>query len=356
MLRLQSLYFSIGLILLAVACTSNPETVNVLPTLVAFPTLTITPTPSATFTPSDTPLPTVTHTATATLTQTSTLTLTPSQTFTPLPTLTPTATFTVTPSPTQTVTLTALPTLTAQAPLINLFESTTIQTGNAEPIILRWEADADRALLTVIDATDTVIQTHNIETVGTFSTTTPVAGNTVTYRLEVQRDGLMARSLISVDMRQPCLVEWFFSPVPPNGGCPLSPANQTSVLLQQFESGFMFNLTVNGQGRTCGVQYSGNLYSCFPTQGYNGTLIVTPQAGRFEPDPLFRHVFYNELAFGGFWYNVIGFGTQNSLSISTQTQVGSGDGRLYLRLPLGVYSFDNGLAARNAPLVRIDAR
>lgn len=360
MVKLQSIGLGFILLILVSACTPQAESVSELPTLAQFPTETETAIPSETPIASDTATSTSTATETPTTTHTPTETHTPTTTstasLTPLPSATVTASQTFTPTPTDTpeASSTPIPTRTPDAPVIETFEANTTTAANGAPITLRWVAQADATLLEVLDSNGNIIQAQDVSVIGTFSSNTPSTGSVVTYRLIAIRGTQEVRAVVSIDMAANCPNPWYFSTPPSSAGCPLAPVQAVQVTFQQFNSGFMFRTIISGNDRTCGVQTDRNLYSCYESQPYNGTPPATPMPDRFEPDPLLAHSFYNNLATGGFWYDIIGFGTQTATTVNAQQQVGTDDGRLYLQLPNGIYAFDSSLNSQGAAVSRVN--
>ncbi|MGJ3237433.1 MAG: hypothetical protein ACFE0Q_01880 [Anaerolineae bacterium] len=359
MTRFTFLCLTLALVMMVTACRPQATAVGELPTLVAFPTDTETPlpsdTPEVTATETATATETPTETSTPTATFTATATFIPSATWTRPPSATPTntQTFTPTPSPTPEATLTPIPTRTPNTPMIENFQSNRINANNGDPITLRWVVQAESARLEVINSTGTVTEAFDVNLVGSYSSNTPTTGNVVTYRLTAIRGVEEVRSIITVDMESPCLTAWYF-PNPPSGtGCAASPVETVQVFFQEFERGFMFRTDVNGQARVCGVQFDRNLYSCFSYQAYTGTPTVTPPTGFLVPDALVAHTFYNNLATGGFWYDVIGWGTGTGSTISVQRQV-SDSGRAYYQFPNGIYPFDQTLTSAGSATARIN--
>ena len=349
MVTLRSVCLTLISLIIFTAC--QPEVIEVgdLPTLVQFPTVTQTLIPSNTPTVTQTYTPSPTHTETATPTNTATAT------FTPLPSATPTNTLTFTPSPTNTpeASVTPLPTRTPDTPVIETFQSTTANTNNGSPITLRWVADADSAILDVIDSTGTIVQQSSVDLVGTFSTNTPATGNVVTYRLTATRGGTEIRSIVTVDMEPDCLITWFFVDSPSVTDCAASEVQSVQITFQDFQLGFMFRATIGGQGRVCGVQDNRNLYSCYSSLNYSGVPSVTPPPGQFVPSPDLADTFYNNLATGGFWYDIIGFGNDAGSTITVQQQIGR-NGQVYYQFPTGIYSFDSTLTSIGALAGRVN--
>ena len=354
MVKLKSLCTGITLLFLITACQLTATQQAALPTLVEFPTATDTPVASDTPDVTDTATPTDTATTTLTPTNTPTSTLTPTATWTHPPSATPTATqtFTPSPSPTPEATITPIPTRTSDAPVIENFTSNTSSTNNSSPVTLRWIVRADSARLEVLDSAGNVLNQFDVDLIGTYSTNTPATGNVVTYRLTAIRNTQEVRSIITVDMAQSCTNSWYFANPPSVAGCPIAPAQPVTVFFQQFERGFMFRANVGGSSRTCGVQFDRNVYSCYDSQVYAGVPPSSPPAGQFQPDTLVAHTYWNNLATGGFWNGIIGWGIEAGTTVSPLTQIGA-DGRTYYQFPNGIYSFDSGLTLAGSPTSRI---
>jgi len=355
MVKLKSLCIGLALILLSTACLQQTETAA-LPTLVEFPTETETPIPSDTpdvtdtATPSNTPTATETHTPTATPTETNT----PTATWTRLPSATPTSTqtFTPSPSPTETATLTPIATRTPDTPVIETFQSSVTNANNGDPVILRWVVRADSARLEVIDANGNITSQFDVNLIGTYSTTIPATGNVVTYRLTAIRGSQEVRSIVTVDMTQNCTINWYFPNPPTTARCPTGIEQSSPVIVQRFEDGFMFRAMANNQSRVCGVQFDRNLYTCYDAQNYTGTPSVTPPTGLFVPDTQLAHTFYDNLATGGFWYDVIGWGTATGSTVNTRYQDGE-DNKRYYEFSDGIYAFDLNLSGIGVPVTAI---
>lgn len=343
MVTLRSLCLALIVLIIMTACQPEVIEVGEVPTLVEFPTVTQTLIPSETPTVTQTYTPSPTHTTTLTPTSTATAT------FTPLPSATATNTQTFTPSPTNTpeATITPIATRTPDLPVIETFQSTTANTDNGAAITLRWVVNADSAVLDVIDSTGTIIQQSNVDLVGILSTNTPATGNVVTYRLTATRSGNEVRSIVTVDMEADCFTTWFFANPPSDIGCATSEPEIVQITYQDFQLGFMFRTNINGQSRVCGVQDNRNFYSCYPSLAYVDTPTVSPPPNQFVPNPDLAESFYNNLATGGFWYDVIGFGTDAGSTMSVQRQT-SRNGQVYYQLPNGIYSFDSSLTSIGA--------
>jgi hypothetical protein len=355
MVKLQT-YIVLLLLITLSACQMASGETGELPTQVQFPTATNTLTPSATFT--------ATNTATATATATNTATFTPTLTFTP--SNTPTATNTRPPSATPTVTLTytptvtntplasptAIPTRTPETPVIEIFQASDVSVAPGEPFTLRWVAQADTLILETLQ-NGVVIQSQNVALIGTYSTNAPSTNGQIIYRLVASRGGLETRSTITIEVGQACSFVWFFQNPPQSAGCPLGLSTPTQLTFQQFERGFMFRVAINGQNRTCGVQVTAGVYSCFLSQAYTLTPSITPPSGKFAPAPEVAYSFYNDLATGGFWVDQIGWGLNAGATSNTNYQLGS-NGRIYIQLPNGLYSFDSGLNYQGGTFERIN--
>ncbi len=354
MVKLKSLIPGITLLFLITACQLTATQQAALPTLVEFPTETDTAIPSDTPDATDTPTPTDTPLPTLTPTNSPTPTSTPTATWTRPPSATPTATQTFTPTstPTPAASITPIPTRTSDAPVIENFTSNTSSTNNSSPIILRWIVRAESARIEVVDSSGNLLNQFDVDLIGTYSTNTPATGNVVTYRLIASRNTQEVRSIITVDMAQNCITSWYFSNPPAVAGCPISPAQPAQVFFQQFERGFMFQANVGGTSHSCGVQFDRNVYSCYASQPFTGTAPSNPPAGQFQPDSVLAHTYWNNLATGGFWNIVIGWGIDAGSNITPMAQIGS-DGRTYYQFPNGIYSFDSGLTLVGAPTTGI---
>lgn len=181
------------------------------------------------------------------------------------------------------------------------------------------------------------------------SLTVPGGDTRVVYRLVASRGG--QETSLSVAIAVTCPTPWFFPNAPAALGCPAGPASSTAGAYQPFERGWMIRLQLgSGQDRVCGIQNDRQRYSCFAFVPYTGTPAVTPPAGLFPPGADFQEVFYDKLAIGGFWYDIIGWGTTSVSNAPLTTQRDS-QGRIYVQTPLGIYRFDSGLT--NGPVERI---
>lgn len=355
MVKLRSLFLFSVLIVFASACQVNQGQSQALPTLVAFPTAT------ATDTPTETPAVTATFTATPTApaTFTPTPTFTATLTFTPTLTRTPRATATVTRTPTQTLTptpaatITPIPTRTPNLPVIEVFDSNATTVPPGGPITLRWSVDGDAARLETLDQQGNILNVLPVDLTGTYTTNVPTTGVLVIYRLVATRSNEEIRSVISVQIGKQCTTtNWFFSDPIIQLGCPTAPPLQLPLTFQQFQSGYMFRVLLNSQERICAMQLNLKVYSCYSNQVYVGPPPATPPTGFVVPDINFQYVFYNTLATGGFWYDVIGWGTSNSSTSGAQAQVGD-DNKIYIQLPIGVYAFDSSLSSQNTAYVQV---
>ena len=354
MVKLQTFLVLLLLITLT-ACQAATEQ-GELPTLVSFPTATETLTPSVTFTPTNTATATATATNTATFTPTATFTAsnTPTATLTRPPSATPTVTLTYTPTTTNTplASPTAIPTRTPDVPVIELFQANDVSLLPGDPFILRWVVQADSVILETLQ-NGAVIQTQNVALVGTFSTNAPSTSGQIIYRLVASRAGQETRSTITIEVGAACSFAWFFANPPASAGCPLGLATPTQITFQQFERGFMFRAGINGQNRVCGVQVTAAVYSCYTYQPFTSTPPSTPPSGLFAPTTEVAYSFYNDLATGGFWKDQIGWGLNAGATSNGNYQLGS-NGRIYIQLPNGLYSFDSGLNYLGGTFERIN--
>jgi hypothetical protein len=344
-----------GFALLAGACTATPEPTFVLPTVAQLPSVTRTSPPTATDTLTPTPSPTATFTSTATDTPTERPTLTPSRTVTPsrtpTPTITPSPTLTPTVTATATIEPTIAPTLedTPTLPVIVNFmaNQTTVPAGGT--VVLRWDATGDRARLDTVSETGNVAASIDVPLTGTMNMITPTNGSFVTYRLVVSAGALASQQTVVVSVQ--CPIPWFFGIAPAGFGCPQASAfSSPNSAFQPFQNGQMFRVTVNSLDRVCGIQNDRNMYTCIDFQAFVGAPPATPVPGTQPPGPTFAHAYYNTLAVGGFWFDIIGWGTQAENNAPVTVQLDAAN-RIIISLPTGIYRFDNQL--RSGPVEKI---
>lgn len=336
----------LALVVLTAACAENTSQVADLPTLAVLPSPTASNTPSPTPEITATPTTTATETPTATATETATATATITATLTPsaLP-ASPTSTMTATPTATSTVA--ASP--TANQPVILSFNASSANVTPNQPITLTWEASADSARIERLNQAGTVVDSITVPPSGSSTLTVPGGEPTVIYRLTAIRAGFETSLSLTVAVAVSCQTPWFFPNPPANLGCPSGAASSVPGAYQSFQNGFIFRIQYNGLDRVCGVQNQPARYTCVPYLVYSGTPAITPPAGTLPPGPDFQELFYNRLAIGGPWYDVIGWGTSTMTSSSLTVQPGP-NGGIYVNLPAGIYRFDaaltNGLLER----------
>lgn len=337
MARWQRVFWVMIILSLLAACTPQDDN-RVLPTEIIIPTVTPSNTPTPTITPSLTPTPTVTPSITPTNTLTPTLTATPTATRTP--TATPTNSLTPTPTHTATATLTPTP----LDPQIIRFTADKTSVQNGQQVKLSWNTVADTAKIERIQVSDGIIlESINVPTTGEATFTINTSETRAIYRLVAIRVGLETSLSVSIDVIPSCPANWVFA-VPAGTPCAASAAQAAAGVFQNFQNGYMFRIQLPAANKVCGVQLDRNLYSCSSFVAYTGTPPVTPPAGFQAPGTDLQEVFYNQLAIGGPWYNVIGWGTSlaTTSSFNTQTDV---NGALYIQLPTGIFRFDSQLTA-----------
>ena len=115
----------------------------------------------------------------------------------------------------------------------------------------------------------------------------------------------------------------------------------------------MFRVTINSLDRVCGIQNDRNLYTCVNYQAYSGTPPppATPVPGTQPPGPTFAHTYYTTLAVGGFWFNIIGWGTQAENNAPLTVQLDASN-RFVISLPTGIYRFDSQLSTGPVEKIR----
>lgn len=346
MLRLLSFLFALFLL---GACAETAEE-EALPTLAQLPTITASFTPTETHTP--TPTFTFTPTATFTHTPTATNTATPTATFTATHTPPPTATFTstVTPLPTATATPTQTFTPTATAtpsqPVIVTFLSNVSSSAPNGSVTFRWETQADSAVLERLNLSGTPIESTSVPIIGSSTVIVPnVSESQVIYRLTATRGTNNTSLSLPITLTQPsCAISWFFANPPASLGCPNAFSQSYPAVYQTFQNGYFFRIQIGALDKVCGIQNNLNLYNCTTYAAYTGTPPSTPPLGTVVPDAVFASMFYNQLAIGGFWYAVIGWGTGGASTAPMIAQTDS-NGRIVIQLPIGIYRFDASLTS-----------
>lgn len=243
-----------------------------LPTIFELPTLTPTNTPTETLTPTITPTPTPTATATTTPTSTATHTATNTATATATvtPSVTPTETLipaTLTPTPTPTFTPLPLPTATPtpNAPQITSFTASTTTAPGNTPITLTWATlNADSAIIEQLSVNNQVMTSFPVPVTGSQQVTLPSSGTQVIYRLTAFRgQAATSRSIpITITVTLTCVNNWFFGNtlVPDGTGCPSGPQSIEAGSIQQFERGFMLNITYQSQNLVFGFVNTNSRY------------------------------------------------------------------------------------------------
>ena len=344
-------FYVAGVLLLLWGLTAcSPADDEVLPTLAAFPTntsvamaATTTPIPTVTAAPTDTPTVTPLPQASDTPAPTSPPTNTPppSATFTPVLTSTPTSTNTPAATPTTT------------QPIINVFQANKqLAPPGDTNLRLRWQADADEGFLERIDANGNVATSFPVEPQGASQVDVPqTPGAVLTWRLVMRRGENQTSRTLSIRIEEPqpdCAIEWFFSAAATTP-CPRSAPETASIEYQPFQNGFMFRIQVSGMDRVCAVQQDRNLYSCYAYTPYAGTPPASPPPELQAPGSSFQAVYYDQLAIGGLWYNIIGWGTAATTSTNASAQY-STDGGAYVQLPNGIYRFDDTFSRQQEPV------
>lgn len=314
----------------------------------ALPTLAILPSPTDTLTPTNTPVETWTPTPTETETPTPSPTSSPTHTptFTPTNTVpaSPTSTNTVAPTATPTATLTPTEIVVVPAPVIRSLSTNRQTAVPGEAIIVRWEAEADAARLETLNAGGTLLSSEPVTLLGTSNQIVPGGVTAVIYRLVAIRGDNEVTQSVSVTVGQACEIPYFFGTAPSDAGCSPSGAVQAQGVYQTFERGVMFRITYDGMDKVCGIQNDRRRYSCFNYRPYTGTPPAQPPAGLQPPATDLQDVFYNQLAIGGFWYDVIGWGV-SAPSTSPLTVQRDSSRRIYIQLPIGVHRFDPDLTS-----------
>lgn len=347
-MALQRRYLIMFALLVAVLAACAPESAEPLPTLAVLPTLEPSATPTETLTPTITPTATATDTPTLTPTptNTATATITPSPTNTALPTATPT--FTITPTFTATATSTATATATLSAtpntPSILSYQASADTAQPGQSITLTWNASADSARIERLNQAGNIVETFPVTPTGQAMFTIPGGERVVIFRLVAARGGSETSLSISISVQVVCNPPWFFANPPADIGCPTAAALGVPGTFQTFERGFMFRIQLPGVDKVCGIQNDRNRYACYNYAAYTGTPPATPPTGFQGPAVELQDAFYNQLAIGGFWYTIIGWGTTAPIPTTYSVQYDT-TGRIYISTPLGAYRFDGALTS-----------
>lgn len=384
---------ALALVSTLTACAGEGSEVGALPTIMELPTETETSTPTETELPTETAtetdLPTETPTSTATETSTPDATGTADavtaiaqttldaaaelelqQTETAIAVLNAgiqltqaileTANAAASANPPETGTATLAP----GAPRINLFEASQTTAAPGMAVTLRWDTVADVVRIERLNINGQVIQTFSVTPVGELPVTIPAnEGNTVTYRLTGIRGVQEVSSLLSITVSGDpvpvttpgtsgtpatgvtnCSINWFFGNefVPTEYGCPTVAATQVAGAFQPFERGLMIYLAYP-------PATIGNIYVLAndPTQPNRGSVTqyanswdntstfasygcaAAPPPGRYEPQQMFAWAYCTQLAPGGFWSTILGYGT-NLIDTSQRQIQFDASGALYV--------------------------
>lgn len=334
------------------ACVAQEADEGTLPTLAMLPSPTDTPEPTETV-PAWTPVPTETDIPTSTPQPTETATHTPTMTVTLRPTNTAvppaTATHTLTPPPTSTFTPIAVP--TSGQPVIIFFTASQSTASTGATVTLTWEAQATSARLETLNPAGALTNTISVPVIGSTNVVIPGGESSVIYRLVATVGTNQTSQALTINIATVCSVPFFFGTAPADAGCPPVGAVQAQGHYQRFERGVMFRVQFDGLDKICGIQNDRNRYACYNYAPYNGTPSSTPPSGFFPPAAEVANVFYNQLAIGGFWSDVIGWGTTAGANTPMNAQRDA-ERRIYLQLPIGVLRFDADL--NNGPVERIN--
>lgn len=209
---------------------------------------------------------------------------------------------------------------------------------------LLWRADADTARLERLNVQGVVIESFIVDPIGTLNVPLPNTAETVIYRFVAIRG--QNQDALSLPLELSCQFAWFFSEAPASLGCPSAPDSRARAAYQEFVDGFMLRLNWNGRDRVCGIQFDRDLYSCYDYEDYEETSVPATPPPDFEPPGEdFEYIFYEELAIGGRWRDVIGWARDDVDDDSLQVQPDE-QGRILVYIPgEGIYRFDANLTS-----------
>lgn len=342
-MRVQLTMISLIVLLILVACQSQPAEIVELPTLAVLPSLTPSDTP--TFTPTPSATPTLTPSITPSRTPTPTATLTPTLTASVTSSITPTNTLTATPtvSATPTATDTPIATNTPNAPQILSFgaSATTVQANSS--ITLSWNTISDTARIDQLNAQGVVTQTFSVVPSGTLPVLVPGSSQLVVYRLVAQRGGLEVTQSLPITVL--CATAWFFGNefAPPGAGCPTAVGAIGAGAFQPFERGYMIYINANNLNTIYGLQLQDSRFISYPN-GWDGSTTYscwgTVGSGFFAPQSMFAWVYCTTnppVALPGGWGAAVGLATANIDTGSRTIQYEDGTGSFYIDAPIGVF-------------------
>lgn len=210
---------------------------------------------------------------------------------------------------------------------------------------LRWEAVGDSATLELLNNVGGIITSTSVPLIGSTSVVLPTTGSQAIYRLTVVRGANATNLSLSIALQPLCTTAWFFTTTPPPAiGCPAAIAQSYIGSYQPFERGAFFRIVIGALDRVCGIQNDLQLYTCYAYTVYSGTPSVTPVPNTSAPAPEFAAAYYNNLAIGGTWTTVIGWGMTGANATPLNAQLGQNN-KLYIQLPLGIYEFDGTLTS-----------
>lgn len=335
--------------LVLVACGGGSDELSAeelarLPTIA--PSNTATSTPSDTPVPSRTPLPTNTPIPTSTpITPTATRTPspTPTSTGTPLPSSTPapTITLTFTPFPTSGPQVATMP--PSDVPRIVSFGADATSVPGGTGVTLSWQAQGASALIDQLDSAYNSVNTFDVPTSGQITVQVPDQGPQVTYQLVVTGlSGQEALQTLTIQVQSVCQTPWFFANPPDDAGCPTGPETVITGKSQQFQQGYMINLTLNGQDLVYGFNSVDNRYVAYNNQWdgtstYSDASCGSPGFGAQEPQDVFNWAFYNTLGTFGQWCNLetgIGWATLPfNANISFRVQLSDEGTTFFIDIP-----------------------
>jgi hypothetical protein len=260
------------------------------------------------------------------------------------------------------------------APRINVFQADPTSGAVGAAVTLRWDVVADVVRVERVNINGQVVETFSVTPVGQLPVTIPAnEGNAITYRLTGIRGVQEVSAVLTVSVTNGslpvgtpgtpgvpatpgtgtptgvtgCSVNWFFGNeiAPTAAGCPVGAAVQVAGAFQPFERGRMLYLAYPPQ--TIGSVYvlvddAGQTTQGSVTQYANGWdntstfasygCAPTPPSGLYEPQQMFAWAYCTQLAPGGFWTTVLGYGT-NLIDTSQRNVQFDASGAMYVDVP-----------------------
>jgi len=242
------------------------------------------------------------------------------------------------------LTFTPQATATSTEPSVTTFQSSVTSGAPLTQVTFRWQVEGDSARLERLNIAGAIQENIPVELLGALTLTLPNNGEAqAIYRLVAVRGEKQSSLSIPITMQEVCSTPWFFSNPKIGIGCPSTLGQSYSGVFQQFQTGYFFRITIGALDKVCGVQSTQSLYTCYDYLAFTGLPPSVPPTGLVAPAPEFAAPFYNQLAIGGLWSTVIGWGTSTATATSFTAQLDT-NSNVVIGLPDGnIYRFNTSL-------------